>query len=435
MKIDKLKNFILLLTLIMIFLIDFGLIATTNNKWTISLFCLSNFTGILLLYLYRKEKIEYETTLYNEKEKAIITLKSIGDAVITTNEKAEITFINPIAQKILGYRNDEVVGENINKILNLIDIRTKKTINLNIKKVLEQGKIRILGDNTGLINKEEKIFEIEDSIAPIKDKKGNILGAVFVFHNVTKQNEYRRRLINNEKIMLQQSKISAMSEMLENMAHHWRQPLSLISTLATGIKARRELKDFDEEYLIESLNKINESSQSLSKIIDDFTVFLTPATRKKELFFMDEAVSKVLIMFESNLKSRDINVILTVEKFQYSGYLNELMQVFIGFINNSIDILESRKEKRYIFIDISKKNNEIVLEFLDNGGGIPNDIINRIFEPYFTTKYKSQGRGIGLYLTQEIVVNLMNGKIKVKNENFSFGNEAYCGAKFTIFLK
>ena len=75
------------------------------------------------------------------------------------------------------------------------------------------------------------------------------------------------------------------------------------------------------------------------------------------------------------------------------------------------------------------------MEFLDNGGGVPSAILNRIFEPYFTTKYKSQGKGIGLYLTQEIVSNLMNGKIKVENENFSFGNEEYCGAKFTINFK
>ena len=137
MKITKLKNLILLITLIIIFLIDFGLIANTNNKWNetvkrieilnfqtnlkeeyiknalekrneefkwaLFLFVLSNFIGVILIYLYRKEKNEYEQKLYDEKEKAIITLKSIGDAVITTDEKANITFLNLVAQKILLY--------------------------------------------------------------------------------------------------------------------------------------------------------------------------------------------------------------------------------------------------------------------------------------------------------------------------------------------
>lgn len=469
MKISKLKNYILIFTLIIIFLIDFGLIISTNNKWnetvkkmdylsfettlrtdyinealqnrqkefvwTLSLFSLSNFMGIILLYLYRKEKKEYEMNLHNEKEKAITTLKSIGDAVITTDEKAKITFINPIAQKILGYSNEEIIGKDINEILNLIDTRNKQPINLHIKKVLELGKIRTLSDNIGLINRYEKVFEIEDSIAPIKNQRGEILGAVFVFHDVTKQNEYRKRLIENEKIMLQQSKTSAMAEMLENMAHHWRQPLSLISTLATGIKIKKVVNDLDEKYLIESLDKINESSQNLSKVIDDFTIFLKPATRKKERFLVNSALEKVLKIFESNLKIKNIVVITNIENLELNSYESELMQVFIGFINNSIDVLSLNNGKKYIFIDISKKDNEIIMEFLDNGGGIPTNILNRIFEPYFTTKYKSQGKGIGLYLTQEIVANLMNGKIKVENENFSFGNEEYCGAKFTINFK
>ena len=100
-----------------------------------------------------------------------------------------------------------------------------------------------------------------------------ILGVVFIFRDVTEQNEYRRKLIENEKIILQQSKNSAMVEMLENMAHHWRQPLSVISTLATALKLKKELNILEDEYLIKSLSEINEFSQKLSSVIDDFTIF------------------------------------------------------------------------------------------------------------------------------------------------------------------
>jgi PAS domain S-box-containing protein len=469
MKISKIKNLLLLITLIIIFLIDFGLIANTNNKWNetvkkietltfetsvkeeyiknalqkrneefkwaLFLFVLSNFIGIVLLYLYRKEKNEYELKLHNEKEKAIITLKSIADAVITTDENAIITFINPIAQKILAYSKEEIIGKDINKILNIIDTKTNEPINLDIKEVLNIGKIRILNENIGLLNRKKELFEIEDSFAPIKNKDGEILGAVFVFHDVTEQNRYRRKLAENEKIMLQQSKLSAMAEMLENMAHHWRQPLSLISTLATGVKIKKEINDLDDKYLIESLENINQSSQNLSKIIDDFTIFLKPTSRKKEFFLLDKSLEKVITIFESKLKAKNIQLTLnTKEEIGFYGCENELMQVFMGIINNSIDAL-ILKEDRFIFIDIHRNENEVIIEFLDSGGGVSIDIIDRIFEPYFTTKHKSQGKGINLYIIEEMIKNLFSGKIKVENENFSFKDKKLSGAKFSIFLK
>lgn len=469
MKINKLKNLILLITLIIIFLIDFGLIANINNKWNetlkrietlnseislkeeyiknalekrneefkwaLFLFVLSNFIGVILLYLYRKEKNEYEQKLYDEKEKAIITLKSIGDAVITIDENANVTFLNLVAQKILHCSKEEVIGKKINDILNLIDIKTNKPIDLEIKKILRLGKIRVMDENIGLINKNNKLFEIEDSVASIKNKEGKILGAVFVFHDVTEQNKYRKKLVENEKIMLQQSKLSAMADMLENMAHHWRQPLSLISTLATGLKIKKQINDLDDNYLIESLENINQSSQNLSKIIDDFTIFLRPTNRKNEYFLLDKSLEKVITIFQSNLKENNIKVnINTKEKIGFYGCENELMQIFIGIINNCIDAVVSKKD-RFIFIDIYKKEKEIEISFLDSGGGIPNDIIDRIFEPYFTTKYKTQGKGISLYIIEGMVKNLFSGVIKVENENFSFKDKKLSGAKFSIFLK
>lgn len=466
---SKLKNLILSITLIIIFLIDFGLIVTTNIKWnetikeihyasleftakddyiknalerrkteftwTISLFLLANIMGIILLYLYRKDKKIYEKSLYEEKEKAITTLRSIGDAVITIDDKAEITFINPISEKILAYTNSEVIGKNICEVLNLIDNRTKKEIKLHLEKVLQQGKIRILSNHIALKNRNNQIFEIEDSIAPIRNKQGDIIGAVFVFHDVTKQNQYRRKIVENEKMLIQQSKISAMAELLENMAHHWRQPLSLISTLATGIKLKKEINDLSEKYMIESLEKINDTSQNLSKVIDDFTIFLKPTGKKKEQFFIDNSLEKVLTILESDIKSKSIKIILDVEKILIDSYENELMQIFMGIINNSIDAVCERNDERVIFIKIYTKNKEIVISFLDNGGGISSEALNRVFEPYFTTKHKSQGKGISLYLIEEMIINQFKGKISVKNENFNLEDKEFCGAEFEIILK
>jgi PAS domain S-box-containing protein len=469
MQNSRVKNFILIITLIIIFLIDFGLIVSTNNKWnetvikldhlnfeekgkeeyikkalenrqnefiwTLSLFALSNFIGIILLFLYRKEKKEYEISLHNEKEKAIITLKSIGDAVITIDEKAIITFINPIAENILRFSNSEVVGKDINEIINLIDTETKDKMNFSINKVIKEAKGKTLSQNICLLNKDNKIFEIEESISPIRDKKGVILGVVFIFRDVTEQNEYRRKLIENEKIILEQSKISAMVEMLENMAHHWRQPLSVISTLATGLKLKKELHILEDEYLIKSLWEINEYSQKLSKVIDDFTIFLNPTNKDKEFFYIDLALAKTLSILESKLKTKNIEIICNVEKLELNNYEKELMQVFMCFINNSMDALDTKDDNKFIFIDIYKNENEIIMIFLDNGEGIEASIENRIFEPYFTTRYKTQGKGVGLYMTRDIVTKVMNGKISFKNKKFIFNNEEFYGAEFTLTLK
>ena len=149
---------------------------------------------------------------------------------------------------------------------------------------------------------------------------------------------------------------------------------------------------------------------------------------------MADALKKAITILESNLKNKDINIISNVEEIELSSYENEWMQVFIAFINNSIDSLSLKNDKKYIFIDMYKKENEIIVTFLDNGGGISTDILSRIFEPYFTTKYKSQGKGISLYISQKIITNLIKGKIKVENENFSFADEQYKGAKFTIIF-
>jgi PAS domain S-box-containing protein len=468
MQSSRVKNFILIITLIIIFLIDFGLIVNTNNKWnetvikldylnfegkerkeyikkalenrqnefiwTLSLFALSNLIGIILLFLYRKEKKDYEISLHNEKEKAIITLKSIGDGVITIDEKSIITFINPVAENILRFSNSEVVGKEINEVINLIDTETKDKINFSINKVINEVNSKILSQNIHLLNKDNKLFEIEESISPIRDKKGMIFGVVFIFRDVTEQNEYRRKLIENEKVILEQSKISAMVEMLENMAHHWRQPLSVISTLATGLKLKKELDILEDEYLTKSLSEINEFSQKLSKVIDDFTIFLNPTSKNKEFFYIDISLTKTLSILESKLKTKNIKIICNVEKLELNNYEKELMQVFMCFINNSIDALDSRNDNKFIFIDIYKNENEIIMIFLDNGGGIETSIENRIFEPYFTTKYKTQGKGIGLYMTRDIVTKIMNGKIHFRNKKFTFNNKEFYGAEFIVIL-
>jgi len=117
------------------------------------------------------------------------------------------------------------------------------------------------------------------------------------------------------------------------------------------------------------------------------------------------------------------------------GYENELTQCFINIFNNAKDVLNEKNIKnKLLFISTSAKNNKAIIKIKDNAGGIPDDIINKVFEPYFTTKHKSQGTGLGLHITYKLIVDGMDGNIEVNNVEFEYDGKECVGAEFTITL-
>ena len=241
---------------------------------------------------------------------------------------------------------------------------------------------------------------------------------------------------NREKdnLLAQQSKMAAMGEMLQNISHQWRQPLSLISTISTGIKVNKELGLFDEKTLIESMTRINDSTKYLSQTIEDFRDFSNPNKKQIE-FDLKKTIKKAISLQEVQFKEEDINLISYLDKIKVFGYENELIQVLLNIINNCKDEFKrSNLEERIIIIELIKKNKKANILIKDNAGGIDESIINRVFEPYFTTKDKSQGTGIGLYMSREIIVKHLEGSISVKNKEFTFNKKEYKGARFKISL-
>lgn len=224
-----------------------------------------------------------------------------------------------------------------------------------------------------------------------------------------------------------------MGEMLANIAHQWRQPLSIISTLSTGMKLQKELNISNEEDEKKALDNINENVQYLSKTIDDFRNFFKKGNTTVATDF-DKLITKTLKLIESRLKNKSINIIQVNRNFTFETFESELIQVFINIINNSIDAFEDIKTEKYIFINALKNEKQIEIEIKDNAGGISSNIINKIFEPYFTTKGQKQGTGIGLYMCNEIITKHLHGKILVKTEEFQYKNNNYIGATFNIVL-
>ncbi len=237
-----------------------------------------------------------------------------------------------------------------------------------------------------------------------------------------------------DKIMFHQSKMAAMGEMLGNIAHQWRQPLSIISTSASGIKLEKEYGLLSDEKQIEYLDIILNQTRMLSQTIDDFRDFFNPNKNMHE-FNLEDVVTKTISFLEGSLKTKEINIIVDIDKIKTIGLDSELTHSLINIINNSKDAhMLTNNDNKYIFIDVHKNKGKIDISIKDNAGGIDKNIINRIFEPYFTTKHQSQGTGIGLYMTQEMIVNHMNGTISVHNVEFTYNDINCKGVEFMITL-
>jgi len=230
--------------------------------------------------------------------------------------------------------------------------------------------------------------------------------------------EYKNHELIQEKLIQDQLKHSQMGLMIGNIAHQWRQPLSVISTSATGMLMQQEFGLLDDDKLVNSCNSINNSAQFLSKTIDTFTNYIK---EKKELktVILQDVISQIIDLTEAALKNNYINLVHNIDNssdISITMVSGELSQVMINIINNAKDALvEQNISEKLIKINILQQNNEAIISIEDNAGGIPSKIINEIFNPYFTTKHKSQGTGLGLYMSKNIIEKSLNGILEVSN--------------------
>jgi len=237
----------------------------------------------------------------------------------------------------------------------------------------------------------------------------------------------QRRLTLNEKL-------ASMGEMIGNIAHQWRQPLTVISTLATGLKTQKMLGTLEEGDLEQACDQINANSQYLSRTIDDFRNFIR-GDQERSVFGIDEILSSFHNIVESQTLSYGITVITDVDTdVTIRGYRNDLIQVMINLFNNAKDAFEEGKIKtRYFTIAAHRSGASVVITLTDNAGGIAPDVLDRIFEPYFTTKHPSQGTGLGLHMAYRLI-SAMGGEIAAENVTAMHEGITYTGARFTIVL-
>jgi signal transduction histidine kinase len=219
-----------------------------------------------------------------------------------------------------------------------------------------------------------------------------------------------------EALIIYQARLAAMGEMIANIAHQWRQPLNNLGLILSNVEDAYVYNELDKELLHNSVEKSRRLISRMSHTIDDFRYFLNPKN-KKEHFSVYESISTVIDLLEENLRFNNIKV--NFEKIAMNnayGYANQFSQAVFNIISNSIDALKSsNNDEKEIIIAIYEENDDVVAEIRDNGGGISQEIGDKIFDIYFTTKQESKGTGLGLYITKMIIENNLNGKIQWRN--------------------
>ncbi|WP_394986207.1 sensor histidine kinase [uncultured Helicobacter sp.] len=237
--------------------------------------------------------------------------------------------------------------------------------------------------------------------------------------NLQKSIEHEVKQNQQKDLFLyQQARLASMGEMIHNIAHQWRQPLNSLTLLIQSFKTKYDQGKFDKEFLYTQTEYGLKIAKNMSETIEGFSTFFRP-DREKTYFSIKKALSDSLELLSSVLYDESIQVsIKAQEDLEILGYENAFTQVVFVLLNNAIDAFkESKHDKntRFVEISINPKDENLTISVKDNAGGIKLDDIQKIFEPYFTTKHKSVGTGIGLYMARQIIEKQFFGSIEVQN--------------------
>ena len=261
----------------------------------------------------------------------------------------------------------------------------------------------------------------------IFNEEGKAVRMVGFHTDVTKQKEQEQELLDQEELIIAQSRQAAMGEMIGMIAHQWRQPLSVIAMEANNILVDVALEQGTEEGFVREAELILNQTQHLSKTIDDFRNFFRPNKEKNETNVCDVILEAKKIMGTS-LQNHNVELLIsdTIEETILT-YSRELLQVILNLLKNAAEALESNKTKNaFIKVEVQSVGDFITISVCDNGGGMDKAVIGRVFEPYFSTKDAKNGTGLGLYMSKTIIQKHLHGAIAATNKDE--------GACFTIKL-
>lgn len=380
-----------------------------------------------------------------------------SNIISKTDINGIITFVNEEFCKISGYAKEELVGKNHN-IVRHPDVPSSTFKNL-WDTILQKRAYKTTAKN---LAKDGSTFYVNTTVFPILNEKGEIEEFIAIRYDVTDSVRLNEALVAKEKeleqlnatleqrvskqtkellklnqtleqriqeevvknrekdrLLFQQSRLASMGEMIANIAHQWRQPLSELNITLYKMhklyeqEIQKQNSKFDNSYW-----HAKKVIGKMSDTIEDFRSFFSP-DRQKEVFLLSHVAKEAIDIMQGTLEKNAIKIELNViSDFKIKGYFNEFSQVLINIINNANDAFCYKKIKmRFVSIKIDTSfNGDAIIQICDNAGGIDEAILDKIFEPYFTTKHSSVGTGLGLYMSKMIITNSMDGTIVVAND-------------------
>tara|TARA_R110002033_G_scaffold109635_1_gene155650 strand:+ start:35256 stop:37952 length:2697 start_codon:yes stop_codon:yes gene_type:complete len=373
---------------------------------------------IIIGFLYRQYLLKkYNSKLENSYRNIQSIINSTLEAIIITEKRVCID-ANDSALKLFNMRKEDMKGLDLLEFFPSEDKqKVQKSLLNDISEPFELNILRsdnkiipTLGRGTNL-KLDDKTIRIS-SIIDLSEVK------------------------NKEKLLIEQSKMAALGEMIGHIAHQWRQPLSIITTISSSWSIYDEIGKFDKEKVLEDSKQILLNANYLSQTIDDFRTFIKGGEDTKE-FNIKELIENLSRLISPSLQSAQVKFLIdnNLDKI-VKGNQNEMLQALINIVNNAIDALNQniKSGDKLLFLEVSKCKDCICINIKDNAKGIKEEIINKIYEPYFTTKHESNGTGLGLYMAYSIVKK-MGGEINVFNDEYKYENKKYTGANFLISLK
>lgn len=393
-----------------------------NYKWVLVRGKEFNSNRMLMMSMDINKRVQLAKDL-----KDVELLTELGRIVIfrwDNNEDLSVKFVSK-SINTYGYEVEDFENQNI-KFFDFVYKEDVKQLKNQIKKVINEN-LDSFTNIYRVINKHEDIKWVYNRTIVIRDDNSNIIGFYGYLNDITKiktneeelkkqvQKELEKNILK-DRLLVQQNKLASMGEMLGNIAHQWRQPLNNINLIIHFLRDSYGM--ISKEDFVNYVKDAKLQIDYMSQTIDDFRNFYKPS-KNISTFNLKESILQSSKILASSFEKNMIKLIIQGDDVLINNYENEFEQVIVNILNNAIDakILKSKIERfnAYVRIDIKKYENEILISIFNNCGNIEDSIIDRVFEPYFTTKFENQGTGIGLYMSKIIIEKNMKGSIEVKN--------------------
>jgi PAS domain S-box-containing protein len=378
--------------------------------------------GIILLafsILREMETRERDAASLRQSEEWFrVTLSSIGDGVIATDDHGSVSFLNPVAEQLTGTRLEEARGKKIGEVFPIFNEATNNPVDNPVDKVLALGSVVGLANHTVLRHRDGHLLPIEDSAAPITDDSGKLIGVVLVFHDASRERSLQDVLRRTEKL-------AAAARLAATVSHEINNPLEAIGNLIFLARTNRDAP----EGVVAQLQLAEQELARVSHITRQTLGFYRESTSPTSVH-IPTLVESVLTLYSNKLQVKQIKVQLALEACPpILGLAGEIQQLVSNIVSNAIDAVPVSGTLKIDASPVTLAGRESIrLKVEDDGPGIAQENLKRIFEPFFTTK-KDVGTGLGLWVCKEIAER-HGGTVQVESKNGNGGK----GAIFTVLL-